>query len=95
MRQIGTLPGPLTHAAGASLNGALYIIGGRSSSLTGQTRDVLAVDPRTGKVSSAGRLPYALSDAAAVTAGQRILVLGGRDAGGQVHDGILALGPVP
>src|SRR5204862_402536 len=72
----------LTHAAGASLNGTFYVIGGRSASLTSQTGSILGVDPRTGRSYGAGRLPRPLSDAAAVTDGARILLAGGRDTTG-------------
>jgi YVTN family beta-propeller protein len=50
----------------------------------------LAIDPVTGHVRVAGRLPTALSDLGAVTAGNRLLVAGGRDARGGVHRELLA-----
>jgi hypothetical protein len=77
--RLGELPHSLTHAAGASLNGTFYVIGGRSASLTGQTSTILGVDPRSGRVYPAGHLPRPLSDVAAVSDGSRILVAGGRD----------------
>ena len=77
---------------GAALNGAFYVIGGRSDSSTGQTSSILAVDPRTGRVYRGGRLPQPLSDAAAVDDGSRIYVVGGRDTTG-VRGEVLALEP--
>ena len=82
---------PLTHAAGASLGGTFFVIGGRSDSLAGQTASILAIDPTTGRVHTAGHLPLALSDLGATTVGGRILAVGGRDAHGGVHDEIWTL----
>jgi hypothetical protein len=62
------LPAPEDHAALAALGGRLYLVGGRR---------VLALDPATGKVSVAARLPAALSDPTATTVGDRIIVTGG------------------
>jgi hypothetical protein len=81
----------LTHAAGAALGGIFYVIGGRGGSLGDQIAGIYAVDPATGRVSRAGRLPVALSDLGAATLGDRILTLGGRDKGGRARDEILTL----
>ena len=90
--RLAELSHSLTHAAGASLNGTFYVIGGRSTSPTSQTGTILGVDPRTGRSYGAGRLPNPLSDATAVTDGPRILVVGGRDAAG-VRGEVLELEP--
>ena len=68
VRRTATLPKPEDHAALAALDGELYLVGGRS---------VLAIDPRSGKVSVAARLPASLSDPTATTIGRRIVVTGG------------------
>jgi hypothetical protein len=68
VRRVTTLPTPEDHAALAFLDGALYLVGGRR---------VLAIDPRSGKVSLAARLPRSLSDPTATTVGRRIIVTGG------------------
>lgn len=68
IRRIGTLPAPEDHAALAALGGRLYLVGGRR---------VLSIDPTTGKVSVAARLPAYLSDPTATTIGKRIVVTGG------------------
>jgi hypothetical protein len=70
------------------LNGTMFVFGGRSAALNGQTRRILAISP-SGAVASAGVLPQALSDLAAVAIGGHILLAGGRDRGEHVHDGIL------
>ena len=93
VRTIATLPAPLTHAAAAALGRRVYVIGGRGSALTGQTRAILAVDPGSGRVKNAGRLPVALSDAAAAAVRGRIVVAGGRDSHGGVLSDVLVLGP--
>ena len=68
VRRIATLPAPEDHAALAALAGKLYLIGGRR---------VLAIDPKSGKVSTAARLPASLSDPTATTVGNRIVIAGG------------------
>ena len=93
MSQIGELPHALTHAAGASLNGVMYVIGGRGEGLTDQTSTILAVDPRSGAVRVAGHLPKALSDLGAASLPDRILAIGGRDSAGAVQDVALTLVP--
>jgi hypothetical protein len=77
------------------LDGVLYVIGGRSDSLTGQTNAILAIDPLTGAVRRAGHLPTARSDVAAVAGPRGIIVVGGRDAAGGAQDEILMLRPRP
>jgi hypothetical protein len=95
VRQIGRLPYPVTHAAGASLNGWFYVLGGRSESLSGQRSSILAVDPRSGAVRPAGRLPEALSDIGAASLAGRVVTAGGRNPAGTVFDRALTLLPAP
>jgi hypothetical protein len=90
---IAHLPHPLAHAAGAALGSTFYVLGGRDDSLTGQTSAIWAIDPASGHRRRAGRLPVGLSDLSAVTDRGRVLVVGGRDAGGRVHSEILELKP--
>jgi hypothetical protein len=66
--RVATLPKPEDSAALAALNGMLYYVGGRK---------VLAINPRTGKVTVAARLPISLSNATATTVGNEIVVAGG------------------
>jgi hypothetical protein len=68
VHRVATLPAPEDHAALAALGGRLYLVGGRR---------VLAIDPVSGKVAVAARLPASLSDPTATTVGQRIVVTGG------------------
>ena len=79
VRQIGELPHALTHAAGASLNGAMYVLGGRGEGLDEQTSAILAIDPASGAV---GRQAPALSDVGAASLADRIVAVGGRDRAG-------------
>ena len=65
---MATLPAPADHAALAAFAGRLYLIGGRR---------VLAIDPGSGEVSVAARLPASLSDPTATTVGDSIVVTGG------------------
>jgi hypothetical protein len=66
--QVATLPAPEDHAALAALGGRLYLVGGTQ---------VLRIDPASGAVSTAGRLPVALTDPAAAVVGNRIVIAGG------------------
>jgi hypothetical protein len=72
VRKIGTLPAPEAHAALASLEGLLYLVGGGT---------VLRIDPSTGSASRVATLPQSLTDANAVTLGNRIVFLGGGTSG--------------
>jgi hypothetical protein len=76
--RIATLPAPEDHAALAALNGRLYLVGGRR---------VLAIDPASGKVVVAARLPVSLSDPTATTVGRQVVVTGGGT------NGVWALAP--
>lgn len=68
VRRIGTLPRPEAHAALAAVSGRLYYIGGRT---------ILAIDPRTGKSTTAARLPRSLTDPTATTVMSDIVIAGG------------------
>jgi hypothetical protein len=78
VRRVATLPVPEDHAALAALGGTLFLVGGRR---------VLAIDPGSGKVTVAARLPARLSDPTATTVGNRIVIAGGGT------DGVWNLGP--
>ena len=60
----------------------MYLVGGRGDLLNAQTARVWAIDPLTGRIRVAGRLPMALSDSGVLTVGGAIVVAGGLDAGG-------------
>jgi hypothetical protein len=68
VRRVATLPAAEDHAALASLEGRLYLVGGRR---------VLAIDPESGNVTVAVRLPASLTDPTATTIGNRIVIAGG------------------
>ena len=67
--------------------------GGRGDLLDAQTATVWAINPRSGAVSVAGRLPRALSDAGVVTVGAAIVVAGGLDAAGGTVSTVGRLAP--
>jgi N-acetylneuraminic acid mutarotase len=92
LHRIATLPRPLTHSSAATLNGVVYLLGGRGAAQGTQTRRVIAVDPRTGRVRSAGHLPRPVSDAGAATVPGGILLAGGRDTAGAVRSEVVRLG---
>lgn len=78
VRRMGTLRHPITHGMAATLGSTVYLIGGRGDSLTSQTRDIWAINPTTGAVTPAGRLPVATSDAGVTTTGGTIVFAGGQ-----------------
>jgi N-acetylneuraminic acid mutarotase len=90
VRQIGLLPSGVTHAGGASLDGALLVIGGRGAGAGTQAQSILAISP-AGAVTTAGQLPRATSDLAAVASGEGVLLAGGQGASGVPQDTILKL----
>jgi N-acetylneuraminic acid mutarotase len=92
LKQVGTLPVPLTHATAAQAGGRVYIVGGREQVSGAQTAAILAVDPSTGRVERVGTLAQPLSDAAVLAEGGRLLVLGGESPSG-TQSAILALTP--
>ncbi|HEY4748557.1 MAG TPA: kelch repeat-containing protein, partial [Steroidobacteraceae bacterium] len=66
-----------SHAAAASYAGYVYVIGGRTAAGR-PSREILAIDVNSGRVSRAGALPSGLADPAAVARPGDILVAGGR-----------------
>jgi hypothetical protein len=68
VQRVATLPAPEDHVALAALGGKLYLVGGKR---------VLAIDPGSGRVTVAARLPARLSDPTATTVGNRIVIAGG------------------
>jgi hypothetical protein len=93
--RIARLPAPLTHAAGATLGGRFYVLGGRGDTPGTQSASILAVDPASGRIRHAGRLPLALSDLGAASFSGHVTALGGVDSAGGVHDEIWTLRTSP
>jgi len=67
-RLLGQLPKPEQAGALAALHGTLYYVRGR---------EVLAINPRTGKVTVAAHLSVSLANATATTVGNAIVIAGG------------------
>jgi hypothetical protein len=84
------LPEPLHGATTAAGGDRLLVIGGADRADV-STDTVLALDPRTGRVSSAGTLAQPLHDAAATSLGGRNLVFGG--GASTTYDTVQALVP--
>ncbi len=76
------LPVPTDHAAGVTLNGRFYSIGGLHGGTL--TPAIVSWAPGEPRWRRAGVLPVALSDASAVPYGGGVAVLGGRAANGRV-----------
>jgi YVTN family beta-propeller protein len=84
IRRIGRLPAATTHAVAATYGSIAYVIGGRSAILNTPTDRIVAVDPATRRVVSAGTLRRPLSDLMAVGTQRGILVAGGKSTSGTV-----------
>jgi len=67
-RLIGRLPTPLSHASAVVLGGRIFVLGGR---VAGAASDrILSFDPGRARLERAGRLPAAVTNAAAASAGE-------------------------
>jgi Kelch motif protein len=75
-RTAGTISTPVRYPAVTAVNGAVYIIGGVTSS-GADTTAVQRYDPKTGTTTVISQLPAATSHASAVALGTSIYVLGG------------------
>jgi len=92
--QVGALPRAVTHASAVTLDGRIYLVGGRRTATGGQTAAIVEIDPATGLAADVGALPAARSDAAVAVAGGRILVAGGQASDGAPQSTIVAVTPV-
>lgn len=77
----------------AALGGFVGVIGGRGGDQGTQTARITAVDPASGRVTPAGRLPVALSDAGVAGVGDAVVLAGGREATGTLSDRVFLLRP--
>ncbi len=92
VRRLARLPYPVTHAAGASLDGYALVIGGRGEGAHSQRGDLLAISP-DGHVSVAGELPGGLSDVGAASLAGVVALAGGVDRAGAPQSSVLELAP--
>jgi outer membrane protein assembly factor BamB len=89
VRVLGHLHEPLGHASALMLDGTVFIVGGRTTA--GTSRRIWSVNPDTGAVAPAGKLPYAVSDAGAAVLDGRGWLIGGRGERGQALATVLVL----
>ena len=73
----GHLPAPLSHASAATLDGSVYVFGGRSSGHVVDTVYRLSAGLAGITASSVGTLPLPASDMAVATLGQAAYLIGG------------------
>lgn len=78
-RVIGHLPEPLGQAVSFDLDRQLYVAGGQSGGVP--SPKIWLVEPN-GAVRSAGKLPYAVTNAGAVVIGSTAWIIGGESAAG-------------
>jgi len=95
---VGHLPAPLSAATGFTLGGRVFIAGGQAIR-HGQlvtSRSVLAYHPARHRVTTAGRLPAPVTNAAAAALGGTVFLIGGNNGQRQVPAVTrLRLVPVP
>lgn len=76
---VGHLPQAMGHATAITLDGTVFVLGGRSGTVPSAT--IWRIDPATGGVVTAGQLPTALSDAGSVVVGGVGYLVGGEVSG--------------
>lgn len=76
---VGKLPWGIGHAMAFTLNGRLYLAGGRRG--TSATARVWQVNPANAHLSRVGHLPQAISDSAVVQLGHSVVLVGGETTG--------------
>jgi len=85
---VGHMPAPISAATAVTLAGRIFIAGGQVSkggaARLVASRKVLAYDPVHGRVTTAGRLPVAVTNAAAAVIGGTAYLVGGNNGNRQV-----------
>ena len=84
------LPHAVAHGALVALGRSLYLIGGTDAG-GAPLATVIRIDPRTGKTTDAGSLPYPLADVGAAATGGAIVVVGGKST--SLSAGVLEIRP--
>jgi hypothetical protein len=85
----GHLPDTLAHASAVTIDGTIYVLGGR---VNGSASDrILRFDPTRNVVVPGGRLPEPVYDGAAGTIGRRAYLLGGLGSAGTPLDSVIEL----
>jgi hypothetical protein len=90
-RKVATLPAGVRYPAVAMLGGKIVVAGGENG--TGPVDGVWIVDPATGKVTGAGRLPAPTTQASAFVLGGRLFVAGGVGSGGGASSRVWMVDP--
>jgi Kelch motif protein len=85
----GHLAEPVSHASAVSLDGGLYLIGGRRQGVA--SNRILRFDPARNIALPAGRLPMPVFDGAARTLGTHAYLVGGLGANDAPLDTVIAL----
>lgn len=89
----GHLPQAFGHATALTLDGTVFVLGGRSGTVPSST--IWRLDPVAGELQQAGQLPTALSDAGSVVVGNVGYLVGGEVSGPTAPlDRVVQLRPV-
>lgn len=86
-RVVGRMPAAMSAATAVTLGGRIFIAGGQVTTGGGAlvpSRKVLAYDPVQHRVTTVGRLPVAVTNAAAAVVGDSAFLVGGNDGSRQV-----------
>lgn len=86
-RVVGRMPAAMSAATAVTLGGRIFIAGGQVTRAGGAlvaSRKVLAYDPVHHRVTTAGRLPVAVTNAAAAVVGGSAFLVGGNNGSRQV-----------
>jgi PQQ-like domain len=91
-RKVATLPAGVRYPAVTMLGGRIVVAGGETGS--GAVDGIWMVDPATGKVSQAGRLPAPTTQGAAFVLRSRLFVAGGIGSNGRPSARVWSVDPV-
>lgn len=81
---VGHLPRPVSAAAAGTVDGTIYVAGGRT--LRGPTSGVYAFKPHAASLLRAGSLRVPVANAGAAVTGGRLWIVGGETRGGKTGD---------
>src|SRR4029077_2036474 len=84
-RVVGHLPRTLSAAAAGTIDGTIYLAGGRT--LRGPTGAVYAFEPHRSRFLRAGSLRVPVANAGAAVTGGRLWIVGGETRGGKAGGG--------
>ncbi len=91
----GHMPAPLSHASAATIDGSVYVFGGRSGGNVADTVYKLSAGPTGVTATSVGTLPVGASDMAVASVGGAVYLIGGEGQTGAPGQSVMVARMVP